>query len=101
MKKYNKLIRDKIPEIIKKSGGKAIVHRANSKEYWKKLKEKLLEEVKEFFKKESQEEFVDILEVIEAIRIFKKFGSKKVLAVKRKKLKERGGFSKRIILEES
>jgi len=101
MKRYNKLVRDKIPEIIEKKGGKAIVHRANSKEYWEKLKEKLLEEVKEFFKSESIEEFADILEVNDAIRIFKKFGGRKILAVKRKKLKERGGFKKRIILEES
>jgi len=101
MKKYNKLIRDKIPEIINKRGGKVIIHKANSQEYWKKLKEKLLEEVKEFFKNETIEELADILEVVEAIRIFKKFGGRKVLAVKSKKLKERGGFRKRIILEES
>ena len=101
MKKYNKLIRDKIPEIINKRGGKAVVHKANSQEYWKKLKEKLLEEVKEFFKNETIEELADILEVVEAIRVFKKFDNKKVLDVKRKKLKERGGFRKRIILEES
>ena len=101
MKKYNKLIRDKIPEIINKRGGKVIIHKANSQEYWKKLKEKLLEEVKEFFKNETIEELADILEVVEAIRVFKKFDNKKVLDVKRKKLKERGGFRKRIILEES
>ena len=101
MKKYNKLVRDKIPEIIRKKGGKAVTHLAGGKEYWKKLKDKLLEEVKEFFKNETTEEFADILEVIEAIRIFKKFDSKKVLALKRKKLRERGGFRKRIILEES
>ena len=101
MKRYNKLIRDKIPEIINRRGGKFKIHIADRQEYWQKLKEKLLEEVKEFFKKESQEEFADILEVIEAMRIFKKFGRKRVLALKRKKLRERGGFSKRIILEES
>lgn len=101
MKKYNKLIRDKIPEIIHKSGGKFRIHTADRREYWKKLKEKLLEEGKEFFKKEKEEEFVDILEVIDAIRIFKKFDNKKLLSIKRKKLRERGGFKKRIILEES
>ena len=65
------------------------------------LKDKLIEEYKEFSQTESEEEYVDILEVIDAIGRFKKFNKKRVLAIKRRKLRERGGFTKRIILEES
>lgn len=99
--KYNKLVRDKIPEYIKSKGGVATVHIANKKEYWEKLKEKLLEETKEFFESERIEEIADIQEVIDAICTYKKFNKKKVELVRKKKAKERGAFKKKIILEES
>ena len=99
--KYNKLVRDKIPEILEEKGIKYKIHIADKKEYWEKLKEKLLEEIKEFSKSKSIDEFADILEVLDAIKDFKKFDKKKLEMIKRKKAKERGGFKKRIILEES
>ena len=99
--KYNKLVRDKIPEIIKSKGGVSVTHIVGDKEYWLKLKEKLQEEVKEFSEAESIEEMADVLEVIDAIVDFKKFDKKELQEVKNKKLKERGGFKNKIILEES
>ena len=98
---YDKLVRDKIPAIVNKSGGKAIYHTAKNKEYAQKLKEKLTEEVIEFLKSDDTEELADIIEVVEALVMLKKSTLKKVLALKKKKHRERGGFSKRIILEES
>ena len=99
--KYNKLVRDKTPEYIEKKGGKPVFHIAGTDEYWKKLKEKLREEIEEFTKDENIEEIVDILEVIEAIIKHKKFTNKDITAVKSLKAKERGGFKKGIILEEA
>ena len=64
---YNKLIRDKIPDIIKSNGHTSEIHIANNKEYWEKLKRKLIEESMEFLKDENQEEIADILEVIKTI----------------------------------
>lgn len=96
-----KLVRDKIPEIIKKKGGKPIFYVAGKQEYWNKLKEKLLEKTKEFFADENMEEMADILEVVEAMRLYKKFDKKKLEAIKKKKAKERGVFKKKIILEKS
>jgi len=99
--KYNKLVRDKIPEYIKSKGGTPITHIADETEYWQKLKEKLLEEIKEFEKNESVEEFADILEILDAFSDYKGFHKVEVERIKRKKSKERGRFKDRIILDES
>ncbi|MDP2856194.1 MAG: nucleoside triphosphate pyrophosphohydrolase [bacterium] len=99
--KYNKLVRDKIPEYIKNKGGVPIIHIASNKEYWEKLKEKLQEEIEEFNTNETIEEMADIQEVIDTMCGHKKFDKKELLLIKKKKAKERGAFKKKIILEES
>ncbi|MCX6720707.1 MAG: nucleoside triphosphate pyrophosphohydrolase [Candidatus Staskawiczbacteria bacterium] len=99
--KYNKLVRDKIPDIIKSKGEVAKIHVADDIEYWQKLKEKLQEEVGEFMVDESTEEITDILEVIDAIVDFKKIDKKELEKVKADKTEKRGCFKKKIILDES
>jgi len=99
--RYNKLVRDKIPEYIKSKGGTPITHVADDVEYWLKLKEKLLEEIEEFKKDESVEEFTDILEVLDAIADYKGFSVEEIEKIKEKKAKERGRLKDKIILDES
>lgn len=99
--KYNKLVRDNIPEYIKNKGEVPTTHIADDAEYWRKLKDKLLEEVEEFIEAETIEELVDILEVIDAIKEYKQFEEMKLKEAKDKKAVERGKFEKRIILDES
>ena len=99
--KYNKLVRDKIPEYIRGKGGTPITHTADEAEYWHKLMEKLLEEIEEFKKDETPEEFADILEVLDAIADYKNFDKGEVEKIKAKKAEERGKFRERIILDES
>ncbi len=99
--KYNKLVRDKIPEIIKQKGDTPVTHIADDLEYWQKLKEKLQEEINEFNESETIEEIADIQEVIDAICNFKKFDKKEIESIKKKKAEERGAFEKKIILDES
>jgi predicted house-cleaning noncanonical NTP pyrophosphatase (MazG superfamily) len=99
--KYDKLVRDKIPDIIKSKGGKVSFHTATEDEYWRKLKEKLEEEVAEFKKDESAEEIADIFEVLHAIIEYKGFREDVIEETKREKKEKKGGFEKRFILEES
>jgi len=99
--KYNKLVRDGIPEYIKAKGETALYHIADDAEYGEKLKEKLLEECKENMVDESIEEYADLLEVIDDIGVYKNFNTADVESIREKKAREKGIFTKRIILDES
>ena len=94
-----KLVRDKIPEIIKNSNKTPKTHIANNDEYWKELKDKLLEEVNEFLEDNNSEELADIQEVLYAIYDFKGFSKEEIESIRSKKENERGGFKNKIILE--
>ncbi len=98
---YNKLVRDKIPEIIKSKGKIPVVRFAGDSEYFEKLKQKLLEETSEFLEKEKEEELADILEAVYAICDYKKIKKSSLEKLRKKKAIERGAFKKRIILEKT
>ena len=99
--KYNKLVRDKIPEIIKGKGETPITHIADDEEYKIKLKEKLIEEIEEFLKESNAEELADILEVIYAIRDNMGVSTEELEKIRVEKAEKRGGFNKKIILDET
>jgi predicted house-cleaning noncanonical NTP pyrophosphatase (MazG superfamily) len=98
---YHKLVRDRIPDIIKAKGGNYVAREAGPEEFLVKLKEKLREEVEEFIASESREEMADIYEVIDALLKEKNMDEADVVAAQKQKREERGGFEKRIILESS
>ena len=98
--KYNKLVRDNIPEIIKTTGKVVITHKAYQKEYQEKLNEKLKEEVNEYLEAENIEELADILEVIYAILDNKNCSKEKIEEIRKEKAKKRGSFNNKIILDE-
>lgn len=97
--KYDKLVRDKIPSIIEKDGKKAVTRILNDDEYKIYLEKKLDEEVAEFHESKNLEELADILEVVYALS--EAYGGiYNLLAVWDEKSKNRGGFSKKILLLE-
>jgi len=99
--KYNKLIRDKIPNKIEANGESCITHIANDNEYKEKLREKINEEVNEFLKDPCIEELSDILEVVYTIADFEFGGKDKLEQARVEKAEKRGGFEKRLILDET
>lgn len=102
IKKYNKLVRDKIPLIIEKTGDTYETEILGLKEYEKKLNEKLKEELVEFYLATTEEaigEIADIIEVLYAIAETRGISVEEVEKVRLKKKEERGGFKERILLK--
>lgn len=93
---FNKLVRDKIPEIILEKGQKVTISKSNDPRY---LESKLVEKVKEFLEAKSKEEIADVLEIIEAIIESNKWTKEEIETIRKNKLEAKGGFNKRIILE--
>jgi predicted house-cleaning noncanonical NTP pyrophosphatase (MazG superfamily) len=101
MTKYGKLVRDRIPDIIRANGTEPVTHTAAPQEYTDKLCAKLDEEVAEFKEAYSPEELADVLEVIYALAEHAGMTREELEALRAGKAEKRGGFSERIILDES
>jgi len=101
MKTYKKLVRDKIPKIIKADGGVCKYHVATKEEYTSMLTQKLLEEVEELIENPCAEEIADVLEVIENIARLKGISLEDIKTWKLEKKVTKGGFTKGIILDEA
>lgn len=94
-----KLVRDKIPEIIKADGKTPITRILEQDEYLSELDRKINEEVAEYQSDKSLEEMADVLEVLFAICEGRGYSIEELMATKQKKQEERGGFQKRIFWE--
>lgn len=98
-KHHNKLVRDKIPEIIEKAGKTPVTHILSEEEYMTELDKKLNEECAEYQADKSIEELADMLEVMYAIAEARGWSVSKLEAVRRDKAEKRGGFRDKVYLE--
>lgn len=96
-----KLVRDRIPEIIKNAGKKPITEILSQEEYLKELDKKLNEEVAEYQADKSIEEMADVLEVLFAICEARGHSLEELLQVREDKREEHGGFKDKIYLIET
>ena len=100
--KYNKLIRDRIPEIIKEAGWVPTIKTLRKSEFLKAIKKKVFEEAGELMqtkdKKGIVDEIVDIQELLDVLAAEIKMTKPQIKKIQAKKRKKRGGFKKRLFL---
>lgn len=102
---YNKLVRDKIPEIIKNNNEECSIRILNDNEYkielLNKLKEECNEVIKAETKKELKEELSDVYEVLRSILKLENISMDNIISIADSKKEKRGGFDKKIFLEKT
>ena len=98
--KYNKLVRDRIPELIEESGRKQISRTLNEDEYEQALMDKIVEEIEEYRVSKNEEEIADIYEVLDCLVKLKDYEPMHIDYLRLIKREARGSFHKWILLEE-
>ena len=99
MKKYNKLVRDLIPEVIKNSGKECEIDIVDKELRKELLEAKLREEVNEYLEDKNLEELADVMEVLFGLAHNLGYSEEDLLNKRKEKLEERGGFKEGIILK--
>ncbi|MDB4839855.1 nucleoside triphosphate pyrophosphohydrolase [Nitrosopumilus sp.] len=101
MIKYNKAIRDKIPEIIAESGKKCNTKQLDDESFLAELEKKLIEEVNEYTESKDVEELADLLEVIYRISELRGINSDELDEIRKDKAGKRGKFDSNLFLIDS
>ena len=99
MKVYNKLVRDKIPQIIQSNNEVCKVRVLNDTEYLEQLNIKLQEELREYIESGEVEELADLEEVLRAILDVKQVSYADFETIRLNKVAKRGAFKQKIFLE--
>ncbi len=99
-KVYNKLVRDRIPEIIKADGNAYTTEILPDDRYLQMLDAKLNEELAEYQESKSLEELADLLEVMRAVVSARGWSWEQLEQVRQEKAALRGGFEKKVLLKE-
>ena len=97
---YNKLVRDRIPEIIEATGKTCAVETLSDGDYIRALDAKLDEELAEYHRDQNIEELADLLEVIRAAAAARGYAVEELERVRAEKAARRGGFERKLYLRE-
>ena len=97
---YNKLVRDRIPEIIKADGNICVTEVLPDDRYLQMLDVKMDEELAEYQESKSLEELADLLEVMRAVVKARSWTWEQLEQVRQEKAAKRGGFEQKILLKE-
>ncbi len=95
---YNKLVRDRIPEIIESKGNTCITEVLSDEAYLRMLDAKLDEELSEYHADGNPEELADLLEVIYAAAKARGVSAEELDRIRAEKADKRGGFEQKILL---
>ena len=98
---YNKLVRDRIPEIIEASGDTCKTRILSDEEYLCMIDAKLDEELAEYHACPCIEELADLIEVIYAAAVARGYSREELESVRLQKANARGGFERKILLIET
>ena len=96
---YDKLVRDKIPKIIEKSGKQCEIEILADEKHLEMIDKKLDEELAEYHKDQNIEELADLLEVIYAATKARGYSIEELEKVRTEKAERHGGFDKKILLK--
>ncbi len=97
-KVYNKLVRDKIPQIIEADGKQCNIRILSDEEYIEMIDAKLDEELVEYHKDQNIEELADLMEVVIAAAKARGYTVEELENVRIQKAVKRGGFDEKILL---
>jgi predicted house-cleaning noncanonical NTP pyrophosphatase (MazG superfamily) len=95
---YNKLVRDKIPQLIEESGRKQTSRVLNEGEYINALIDKIIEEIEEFRASGEEEEIADVYEALDCLVKLKGYEPMHIDYIRLIKREARGSFKERILL---
>ncbi|WP_440990438.1 nucleoside triphosphate pyrophosphohydrolase [Haloarchaeobius baliensis] len=99
MREYDKLVRDRIPEVIRENDETPVTHTVAGEAYRERLREKLVEEATEFRDDPSVAELGDVLDVVAAIREAEDIDREDLQRKRRAKRAARGGFEDGVVLD--
>jgi predicted house-cleaning noncanonical NTP pyrophosphatase (MazG superfamily) len=96
---YDKLVRDRIPEVIRDNGETPHTHTESGEDYERRLADKLVEEATEYRESGALEELADVLAVLDALCAYRGLSRERLDEKRAEKAADRGGFTDGIVLD--